>query len=165
MARALMGGDFEADDGEAMLTDEELAQGTMRRPGTRGRPRGGGGEERQRCRSEDRGRQAAEAAGGGEDAGAARIAVPGCRRRARHRAPTPCSPAPSPPRLASSTRSTSTPRLRDRRRVSSACHDRNEVAKFLARAGDGLAAPCRGADRGWSRDRERRAGDRDGREG
>ena len=28
MARALMGEDFEADDGEAMLSDEELAQGT-----------------------------------------------------------------------------------------------------------------------------------------
>ncbi|MFR7494258.1 MAG: hypothetical protein ACLUVF_06165 [Adlercreutzia sp.] len=33
MARALMGEDFEVDDGEAMLSDEELARARMRRPG------------------------------------------------------------------------------------------------------------------------------------
>ncbi len=57
------------------------------------------------------------------------------------------------------------PRLRDRRRVSSARHDRNAVAEVSGAGRGGLAAPCRGADRRWPRDRERRAGDRNGREG
>lgn len=39
------------------------------------------------------------------------------------------------------------------------------LQKFLARAGVASAAPCRGADRRRSRDRERRASDRNGREG
>ena len=78
MARALMGEDFEADDGEAMLSDEELAQGAA--------------EVLADALEEERGEEAAaiaagrakieddenaENAGGGEDAGAARIAVPG----------------------------------------------------------------------------------------
>ena len=81
MARALMGEDFEADDGEAMLSDEELAQGTD-----------AAAEVLADALEEERGEEAAaiaagrakieddgdaEAAGGGEDAGAARIAVPG----------------------------------------------------------------------------------------
>ena len=81
MARALMGEDFEADDGEAILSDEELAQGTD-----------AAAEVLADALEEERGEEAAaiaagrakieddgdaEAAGGGADVGAARIAVPG----------------------------------------------------------------------------------------
>lgn len=49
MARALMGEDFEADDGEAMLSDEELARARMRRPRCSRTPwRGSAGRKRQR---------------------------------------------------------------------------------------------------------------------
>lgn len=80
MARALMGEDFEADDGEAMLSDEELAQGTDAAAEVLADALEERGEEAAaiaagRAKIEDD--EAAEAAGGGEDAGAARIAVPG----------------------------------------------------------------------------------------
>ena len=73
MARALMGEDFEADDGEAMLTDEELAQGTDAAAEVRGEEAAAIAAGRAKIEDDE----AAEAAGGGEDAGAARIAVPG----------------------------------------------------------------------------------------
>ena len=76
MARALMGEDFEADDGEAMLSDEELAQGTD----AAAEVLADALEEAAaiaagRAKIEDD--EAAEAAGDGADTGAARIAVPG----------------------------------------------------------------------------------------
>lgn len=81
MARALMGEDFEADDGEAMLSDEELAQGTDAAAEVLADAlEGERGEEAAaiaagRAKIEDD--EAAEAAGDGADTGAARIAVPG----------------------------------------------------------------------------------------
>jgi len=81
MARALMGEDFEADDGEAMLSDEELAQGTdaaaevLADALEEERGEEAAAIAAGRAKIEDD--EAAEAAGGGEDAGAARIAVPG----------------------------------------------------------------------------------------
>lgn len=89
MARALMGEDFEVDDGEAMLSDEELAQARMRRPGYSWTP------SRRSAMRTERGMVALMPT--------ATLPMPTLL------APTPCSPAPSPPRLASSTRSTSTP--------------------------------------------------------
>lgn len=81
MARALMGEDFEADDGEAMLSDEELAQGTdaaaevLADALEEERGEEAAAIAAGRAKIEDD--EAAEAAGGGADTGAARIAVPG----------------------------------------------------------------------------------------
>ena len=78
MARALMGEDY---DGEAMLSDEELAQGTDAAAEVLADAlEGERGEEAAaiaagRAKIEDD--EAAEAAGDGADTGAARIAVPG----------------------------------------------------------------------------------------
>ena len=81
MARALMGEDFEADDGEAMLSDEELAQGTDAAAevlaGALEEERGEEAAAIAAGRAKIEDDEAAEAAGGGADTGAARIAVPG----------------------------------------------------------------------------------------
>lgn len=104
MARALMGEDFEADDGEAMLSDEELAQGTdaaaevLADALEEERGEEAAAIAAGRAKIEDD--EAAEAAGGGEDAGAARAspcpALP--PTRSAPQTPTPCSLAPSHPR-------------------------------------------------------------------
>ena len=76
MARALMGEDFEVDDGEAMLADEELAQvidGKILEQMERGEEAAAIAAGRAKIEDDE----AAEAAGDGADTGAARIAVPG----------------------------------------------------------------------------------------
>ncbi|MFR5092508.1 MAG: SMC-Scp complex subunit ScpB [Adlercreutzia equolifaciens] len=90
MARALMGEDFEADDGEAMLTDEELAQGTdaaaevLADALEEERGEEAAAIAAGRAKIEDD--EAAEAAGGGEGCRSCPYRrARRCRRRARHR--------------------------------------------------------------------------------
>lgn len=103
MARALMGEDFEADDGEAMLSDEELAQGTdaaaevLADALEEERGEEAAAIAAGRAKIEDD--EAAEAAGGGEDVELPASPCPALPpTRSAPQTPTPCSLAPSHPR-------------------------------------------------------------------